>query len=160
MRLLIPVSSREILDLHLLTNLFTMANYEIEPAVLADAEAITAIDAGAEPDPFRQFMEGTADAAKSRAGMLKWWERCIGSPGKLVVVARDANSREIVSYAQWELPRDDESQATPARPATEEVRHCCRVCHVSLEIICLRVRERHSSTRVQHTRPLPRGYRS
>lgn len=93
---------------------------KIEPALPSDAAAIAAIGNDAEPDLFRQFMEGSTDAAKKEEGMLHWWTQYLESPVQLVLVARDEGTSKIVSYAQWELPKGKEDEP-PAASKTEEV---------------------------------------
>ena len=97
-----------------------MTAYKVEPALPSDVATIVAVDMNAEPDPFRHFMEGTANAVEREANLLKYWTRCIESPAQLVLVARDEVHGELISYAQWELPKDRE-QATSATPPKEEV---------------------------------------
>ncbi|KAH8204561.1 hypothetical protein TruAng_001335 [Truncatella angustata] len=95
-----------------------MASYKIEPALLSDAAALAA-DLSSEPDAFRRFMDGTADMSKREENMAKWFTQAIKDPAARVLVVRDENSGDIISYAQWELPKD-KNEVPSALPETEE----------------------------------------
>lgn len=113
-----------------------MARYKVDQALPSDAAAINKIDCAAEPDPFRQFMEGSGDAARKEAGMLKWWTKCLESSDQRILVARDEEDGEIVSYAQWDLPRSNAPNPTLA-PQTAEVRGIIYILTVFFEFVII-----------------------
>ncbi|KAH6657638.1 hypothetical protein BKA67DRAFT_555858 [Truncatella angustata] len=64
-------------------------------------------------------MDGTADMSKREENMAKWFTQAIKDPAARVLVVRDENSGYIISYAQWELPKD-KNEVPSALPETEE----------------------------------------
>lgn len=97
-----------------------MALHKIELALPSDAAALAA-SLNSEPAAFRRFMDGTSDVSSRQENMRKWFVESVEDPRLRIFVIRNETNGDILSHAQWELPKD-KTEASSVQPVTDEVR--------------------------------------
>ncbi|KAI0133499.1 hypothetical protein BJ170DRAFT_164656 [Xylariales sp. AK1849] len=95
--------------------------YTIETALYSDAEAIASAFTADELPYFRRLQNGTVDPGDRKAGAVEMWTKMIANPAYVCLVAREAESGLVVSYAQWVKPKD-EDEKTVARSQEEKAK--------------------------------------
>lgn len=80
----------------------------IEQAVPDDAAAIAKVFLNDEAGEFLRLQLGTVDPDIMNNGMTERLTENIKTSGQIYVVARDDKTCEIVSYASWTLPREED----------------------------------------------------
>lgn len=72
-----------------------------------DASAITKILLSNETDRFFRLQLGTIDSSVLCGGIEASIEESMQRNGVVYMIAKDAESGEVVSFAQWDLPRNE-----------------------------------------------------
>ena len=80
--------------------------FTIEQAIPEHAAAIAKIFLSDETSDFLRLQLGTVDPAILNGGLTERLAVSIKRPRETYIIARDDETQEIVSYAQWILPRD------------------------------------------------------
>jgi hypothetical protein len=81
--------------------------FAIQQANTDDATAIAKIFTSDETSSFLLLQLGIVDPAVLNQGLTERLAESIQKPDQLWIIACDDESGEIVSYAQWVLPRDE-----------------------------------------------------
>lgn len=82
--------------------------FTIEEATPDDAAAISKVFLSSDTDDFVKLQLGTVDPMVMSQGLTERLKENIKTPGQLYLIARDDESQEVVSYAAWTLPRDED----------------------------------------------------
>ena len=81
--------------------------FTIKQANTDDAAAIAKILTSDETSSFLRLQLGTIDPAVLNQGMTERLTESLQKPNQVWIIACDDESGEVVSYAQWVLPRDE-----------------------------------------------------
>ena len=90
--------------------------FKIEEAAPKEAEAITKIFLSDDTSDFLRLQLGTVDPAVLNEGMNDRLAEGLEKPGHTYVIARDEKTNEVVSFAQWVLPRDENETVAEQSP--------------------------------------------
>ena len=94
--------------------------FTIRQARTDDAAAIAKIFTSDETSSFLRLQLGTVNPAVLNQGMTERLAESIQKPDQVWVIACDDESGEIVSYAQWVLPRDEFEAVVEKTPEVGE----------------------------------------
>ena len=97
--------------------------FTVEKATVNDAVDIAKIFLSDSTSDFLRLQLGTVDPATLNEGFTERLTESLQQHGQVYIVARDCETGEIVSYAQWRLPRDEVDVVVSP---TSEVRFECR----------------------------------
>ena len=97
--------------------------FVVERATINDVADIAKIFLSDSTSDFLRLQLGTVDPATLNEGFTERLTESLQQDGQVYIVARDRDTGEIVSYAQWKLPRD---QMDAVISPTPEVRFDCR----------------------------------
>ena len=91
--------------------------FTIEQASVEDAPAIGKVLLSDHTSDFLRLQLGTVDPDVMNQGFAERIAESFNQEGMVYVVARDNDTRQIISYAQWKLPR--EASTHVIKPAPE-----------------------------------------
>ena len=91
--------------------------FTIEEAANEDAAAIAKVFVSDETSDFLRLQLGTVDPTVLNEGMTERIREGIATEDQIYVVARDEETGQIVSYAQWVLPKDGPVKTTEVSAA-------------------------------------------
>ena len=89
--------------------------FRVEEATAEDAAAIAKVFVSEETSDFLRLQLGTVSPSLLNEGMTERIKKAIEKRERVYIVARDEEIDEIVSYAQWELPRDTPDKTPDVR---------------------------------------------
>ena len=85
-------------------------------ATAGDVPAIAKIFLSDETSSFLLLQLGTVDPAVLNGGMTDRLSESIQKPDQVYLIAQDDETGEIVSFAQWALPRDEMEEVVEQSP--------------------------------------------
>ena len=90
--------------------------FTTEQANVADAPSIAKVLLSDHTSEFLRLQLGTVDPEVINQGFAERMTGSFDQEGIVYVIARDDDTREIVSYAQWKLPRDASTHVIKPSP--------------------------------------------
>lgn len=89
--------------------------FTVEEATAKDADAIANIFTSDEVSRVNRLQLGTVEPSVFTNGMIERIKEGIQKDDQVYIIARDEETNEVVSYAQWVLPKDMAAKSAEVR---------------------------------------------